>query len=85
MRQAAEGYAQSCIALADAQGAALESIAVPVLLVTGDQDGVAPVNAVQAMASRISNSKVLVLQGCGHWATFEKPAECAAAISNFLK
>lgn len=85
MRQPAEGYAQSCEALADAQGAPLEKIAVPVLLVTGDQDGVAPINAVQAMASRIANSKMVVFEGCGHWTTFEKTAECATAISNFLK
>ena len=42
MRQPAEGYAQSCEALAAAQAAAIEGIRVPTLLVTGDQDGVAP-------------------------------------------
>jgi 3-oxoadipate enol-lactonase len=85
MRQPAEGYAQSCEALADAQAASIESIAVPVLLVTGDQDGVAPVTAVHSMASRIAGSKVVVFEGCGHWTTFEKAAECATAISHFLK
>lgn len=85
MRQPPEGYAQSCEALADARSADLESIVVPVLLVTGDQDGVAPPAAVQAMAARISGSQVQVFEGCGHWTTFEKPTECSAALDHFLK
>lgn len=85
MRQSPEGYAQSCEALSDARGAALESIVVPVLLLTGDQDGVAPPAAVQAMAERIAGSQVQVFEGCGHWTTFEKPAECRAALDHFLK
>jgi 3-oxoadipate enol-lactonase len=40
MRQSPEGYAQSCEALAGAQAAEIEKIAVPTLLVTGDEDGV---------------------------------------------
>lgn len=85
MRQLAEGYAQSCEALAEARGASLESIAVPVLLVTGDQDGVAPAAAVNAMAARIPDSKVEIFEGCGHWTTFEKPAQCCTALDHFLK
>jgi pimeloyl-ACP methyl ester carboxylesterase len=84
MRQDGEGYAQSCEALADAREAALENISVPVLLVTGDQDVVAPVGAVHAMAERIANSKVVVFEGCGHWTTFEKPVECGEALGSFL-
>ena len=47
MRQYPEGYAQSCEALADAQSAAIEPIDVPTLLVTGDEDGVAPPQSVR--------------------------------------
>lgn len=84
MRQPEEGYAQSCEALAGATGAQLENIDVPVLLVTGDQDGIAPVVAVKAMSARIAGSRVVVLDACGHWPTFEKPAECIAALGTFL-
>jgi len=85
MRQTPEGYGQSCIALARAQAAAVEEIAVPTLLVTGDQDGVAPVAAVEAMAARIAGSRVAVLAGCGHWTTFERPMECTQELNQFLR
>ena len=77
MRQSPEGYAQSCEALAGAQAAQIEQIKVPTLLITGDQDGVGQPDAVKAMGERIAGAKVVVLNGCGHWTTFEKPAECA--------
>jgi 3-oxoadipate enol-lactonase len=83
MRQDAEGYAQSCEALAAAEGAALEQITCPTLLVTGDQDGVAPRAAVVAMHERIKGSRMQVFQGCGHWTTFEKPRECAEELKSF--
>ncbi len=83
MRQSPEGYAQSCAALAEAQSAVLERIAVPTLLVTGDQDGVAPVVNVRAMQERIAGSRLVVLEGCGHWTTFEQPQRCAQELAAF--
>jgi pimeloyl-ACP methyl ester carboxylesterase len=83
MRQTPEGYAQSCEALAGAQAAEVERIKVPTLLVTGDQDGVGKPEAVKAMGDRIAGSKVVVLSGCGHWTTFEKPQESAAELKSF--
>lgn len=85
MRQLPEGYAQSCEALADAQAAPIEQIRVPTLLVTGDEDGVGPPAAVQGIGERIPESRVIVLSGCGHWTTFEKPAECTAALREFYE
>ncbi|WP_158939298.1 alpha/beta fold hydrolase [Burkholderia sp. S171] len=85
MRQSPEGYAQSCEALAGAQAADIGKIAVPTLLVTGDEDGVGQPAAVKAMGERIAGSKVKVLPGCGHWTTFEKPAECAEELKAFYK
>jgi pimeloyl-ACP methyl ester carboxylesterase len=83
MRQSPEGYAQSCEALAGAQAADVEKIGVPTLLVTGDQDGVGKPDAVKTMGERIAGSKVVVFTGCGHWTTFEKPAESKAALESF--
>lgn len=83
MRQSPEGYAQSCEALADAQAAPVEQIAVPTLLVTGDQDAVAPVANVQAMAQRIAGSQLTVVNDCGHWTPYEQPAACIAALRAF--
>jgi 3-oxoadipate enol-lactonase len=83
MRQPAEGYAQSCLALAEAQPAAVEQLRVPVLLLTGDQDGVAPVAAVTALAGRIAGSQLQVVEACGHWTTFEQPQVCVSALQRF--
>jgi 3-oxoadipate enol-lactonase len=83
MRQDAVGYAQSCEALAGAEPAAIEQISCPTLLVTGDQDGVAPQAAVAAMSEKIKGSRVQVFQGCGHWTTFEKPRECVEQLKSF--
>ncbi|ABF12855.1 alpha/beta fold hydrolase [Cupriavidus metallidurans] len=85
MRQPPEGYAQSCEALAAAQPARVEQISVPTLLVTGDQDGVAPPAAVQSMGERIAGANVFVLTGCGHWTTFEKPMECSNLLREFYR
>ncbi|RZL96640.1 MAG: alpha/beta fold hydrolase [Variovorax sp.] len=83
MRQPPEGYAQSCEALAAAQSAVIERIGVPTLLVTGDQDGVAPPANVAALATRIAGSRQVVFDGCGHWTTFEKPQRCMQELDRF--
>jgi pimeloyl-ACP methyl ester carboxylesterase len=83
MRQPSEGYAQSCEALASAQSAALETIGAPALLITGDEDGVAPAPNVEAMAKRLANATVVVLPGCGHWTTLEQPERCAQELDAF--
>lgn len=83
MRQSPEGYAQSCEALAEAQAAEVERIAVPTLLVTGDQDAVAPVANVQALAARIAGSQLTVIEGCGHWTPYERPDACIQALRTF--
>ena len=87
MRQDGEAYARSCEALADAQAAAVERIEAPVLLVTGDEDGVAPPQAVRAMADRLHgarSTRVVVLPRCGHWTPVERPEECQRELRDFL-
>ncbi len=87
MRQDGEAYARSCEALADAQAAAVEKIEAPVLLVTGDEDGVAPPQAVRAMAERLhaaKSTRVVVLPRCGHWTPIERPEECQRELREFL-
>jgi 3-oxoadipate enol-lactonase len=83
MRQAPEGYARSCEALATATAADVERITVPTLLVTGDEDGVATPAGMQALSARIPGAQTVVLFRCGHWATYERPFECRAALERF--
>ncbi len=87
MRQDGEAYARSCEALASAQAAAVERITAPVLLVTGDEDGVAPPQAVRAMADKLHgarSTRVVVLPRCGHWTPIERPEECQRELREFL-
>jgi 3-oxoadipate enol-lactonase len=88
MRQDAEGYARSCEALADAKAAPVEHITAPTLLVTGDEDSVAPPQAVRAMAERLQGVKggvrVVVLNRCGHWTPIERPDDCTRELRDFL-
>lgn len=87
MRQDGEAYSRSCEALADAPAAAVDRIACPVLLVTGDEDVVAPPQAVRAMAEKLHAAgpvRVEVLPRCGHWTPVERPEECQRALREFL-
>ena len=84
MRQPADGYARSCDALADAQPAEASRIACPTLLVTGDEDAVAPPQAVRQMGEKIAAGgapvEVEVLRGCGHWTPIEMPDDCTRLL-----
>ena len=87
MRQDAEAYARNCEALADALPARMEDIITPVLLVTGDEDGVAPPQAVRTMAEKLHrarSTRVVVLPRCGHWTPIERPSECQTELRDFL-
>ena len=70
-------------ALAAAKSADLAKIKCPTLLITGDEDAVAPPAAVQKLGQAIKRAKVVILSGCGHWTPLEKPAEVNAALMNF--
>jgi pimeloyl-ACP methyl ester carboxylesterase len=85
MRQPPEGYARTCDALADAQAADVAKLACPVLLVTGDEDAVAPAASVRQIAERIPGCRLEILRGCGHWTTIEKSDECTDLLRRFLE
>lgn len=87
MRQSGEAYARSCEALAEAQAADVSLCKLPVLLVTGDEDGVAPPQGVRALAERFhsaTSARVVVLPRCGHWTPIERHEECARELRDFL-
>lgn len=87
LRQDAACYAATCDALADAEAAALDRIEAPVLLVTGDEDGVAPPQAVRALAERLHrarSTRVVVLPRCGHWTPVERAEDCQRELREFL-
>jgi len=87
MRQDPDGYARTCEALADAQPADIARIRCPVLLVTGDEDVVAPPQSVRMIGEKLTaagaSARVEVLRGCGHWEPLEKPEECMDLLRRF--
>lgn len=83
MGQNPDGYARSCEALAEAQAADTTRITCPTLLITGDEDVVAPPQTVRMMGQKIAGSRVEVLRGCGHWTPVEKPEECVELLNRF--
>jgi 3-oxoadipate enol-lactonase len=85
LRQDAEGFAQSCEALAAARGADLRHMRRPTLLVTGEDDPIAPPTAAHALADTTKGAKVRVLAHCGHWTPLEQPKECARLASDHIR
>ena len=85
MRQPPEGYALNCEGLAEAQPADLKRLAIPVLLVTGDEDGVATPERILTMSEQLIDHQQFILNGCGHWTTYEKPFECIRILTDFYK
>lgn len=83
MRQPAEGYAQTCEALASATAADVQRIDCPTLLVTGDEDAVAPPSVARALGERIEGARVEILGRCGHWTPIERVAEVNRLLSEF--
>ena len=83
MRQDPEGYARTCEALAEAKAADARQIGCPTLLITGEDDAVAPASVARTLAERIQGARAVVLPRCGHWATVERPREVNAALADF--
>ena len=84
MRQDADGYAATCEALASAEAADLKQVAQPTLLMTGDEDPVAPASTMYEMCTALSDAREMVLRQCGHWASIEKVDDVNRELVRFL-
>ena len=47
-------------------------------------DTVNPVGVAQALADTIRGARLATLDRCGHWATVERPDDCARRLGDFL-
>ncbi len=81
MRQSGPGYGATCAALAAASAADATAISCPTLLVTGEDDVVAPPSVARGLAEKIVGARAQILPRCGHWTTFE----AAEAVNRLLK
>ena len=65
--------------------AALETLELPTLLLTGDADLYMPPSVLRLFAARISGCESLVIPECGHSAYWEQPEMFNRAVLEFLK
>lgn len=63
----------------------LAAIRAPVLLIHGRYDRMVPFEVSIAILNHVEDSRLLLLNNCGHWAPFEKPAEWTAQVLAFLR
>jgi len=63
----------------------LASIRAPVLLIHGRYDRMVAFEVSIAILNHVADSRLVLLNDCGHWPPFEKPAEWAAHVLAFLR
>lgn len=62
----------------------LVDIDVPTVVIVGRQDQVTPLARSEEMAADIANSRLVVLEECGHMSPLERPAEVTDALRRWL-
>jgi 3-oxoadipate enol-lactonase len=81
-----QGYAAQCRALVGLDLAGrLGDIEAPVLLISGDRDGVSPPAVTEANAALLRDGRSAIVEDCGHILTWERPEALAAAAWPFLR
>jgi pimeloyl-ACP methyl ester carboxylesterase len=65
--------------------AVLPTIAVPVLLIYGDQDVRAPRAVAEALHAAIPGSRLILVPAAGHDVNLEAPQEYDTAVRTFLR
>jgi 2-hydroxy-6-oxonona-2,4-dienedioate hydrolase len=63
----------------------LAGITAPVLLIHGRYDRMVAFEVSIAILNHIADSRLVLLNNCGHWPPFEKPAEWTAQVLAFLR
>jgi pimeloyl-ACP methyl ester carboxylesterase len=84
MRQDPEGYARNCEALAAATDPGPVDPALPLLLITGDEDKVGPPEASRELAEAHGSATVEILPGVGHWTALEAARPVTDHLLKFL-
>ncbi len=62
----------------------LRRITAPTLVVRAAEDGMLPAVHAETYAAEIPEARLEVIAGAAHWVPFEKPAELAALVRDFL-
>ena len=82
----AEGFVSEQRAIIDRADSrhTLVDIDIPTVVIVGRQDQVTPLPRSEEMAADIANSRLVVLEECGHMSPLEKPVEVTAALRRWL-
>jgi pimeloyl-ACP methyl ester carboxylesterase len=77
--------ARQCVpANSDEIIAKLSSITVPTLILWGKEDGVIPIKVAELLDQALPDSRLEVIEQCGHIPQEEKPEETISSISKFM-
>ena len=76
--------ALNCLVTFDRRDA-VKQIAVPTCLIAGGADTTAPAAVMERMAERIPGSRFHTIEGAGHIANLEAPAETSRLIAAFMR
>lgn len=82
VRTVAEGFDAS---LSEQVGASAGRIAVPTLLIAGEDDMIAPVAGARATVGSFADGRLVEIAGVGHLIHYEKAQEAADAIRAFVE
>ena len=63
----------------------LSGVEAPVLLIHGRYDRMVPFEVSIAILNHIADSRLVLLNNCGHWLPYEKPEEWTAQVLSFLQ
>jgi pimeloyl-ACP methyl ester carboxylesterase len=85
-RKSCDIFAAQIKALLDRRDAEplLAGIKCPTIVLCGRQDTWSPVEVHEQMAAKIRNSRLAVIEDCGHMSTMERPGEVTAAMQEWL-
>ncbi|KAG7541153.1 Alpha/beta hydrolase fold-1 [Arabidopsis thaliana x Arabidopsis arenosa] len=56
---------------------------LPVLVVAGAEDALVPLKSSQVLASKLTNSRLIEISGCGHLPHEECPTTLVSALGSF--
>jgi pimeloyl-ACP methyl ester carboxylesterase len=63
----------------------VEKIAIPTLVVCGDDDKMTPPDMSRLIADKIPGAKLALIEGAGHYVMREKPAEFNQVLADFVR
>ncbi len=82
----AEGYAESCEAVAAHQGdGRVTKLKLPLLAIASAKDGAVPLSLSESLVAEVSGAKLCVLPETGHFSPIEDPAAFEAELRRFLR